>query len=81
MDGEGDWSSNSRVTASVYCFKAVVRSCSIKKVLQKISQTPQEKACARVSFLIKIISFLIKIIIRHFNKNQTLVQVLFCKFC
>ena len=37
--------------AEVQCvaWKAVVRKCSIKKVLLKISQTPQEKACARVS--------------------------------
>ena len=34
--------------------KAVVRKCSVKKVLLKISQNPHENTCARVSFLIKL---------------------------
>ena len=34
--------------------EAVVRRCSIKKVFLEISQNSQEKACARVSFLIKL---------------------------
>ena len=33
--------------------EAVVQSCSVKKVLLKISQNPQENTCARDSFLIK----------------------------
>ena len=32
--------------------KAVVRGCSIEKVLLEFSQNSQEKTCARVSFLI-----------------------------
>ena len=41
--------------AEVQCvaWKPVVWGCSIKKVLLKISQTPQEKACARASFFNK----------------------------
>ena len=34
--------------------KAVVRGCSVKKVLLEISRNSQENTCARVSFLIKV---------------------------
>ena len=34
--------------------KAVARTCSVKKVLLKISQNSQEITGARVSFLIKL---------------------------
>ena len=34
--------------------KAVVRRCSVKKVLLEISRNSQENTCARVSFLIKV---------------------------
>ena len=35
-------------------WKAVVRRCSVKKVLLEISQNSQENTCARDSFLIKL---------------------------
>ena len=34
--------------------EAVVRRCSVKKVLLEMSQNSQENTCARVSFLIKL---------------------------
>ena len=34
--------------------EVVTRSCSVKKVLLKISQNVQESTCARVSFIIKL---------------------------
>ena len=34
--------------------EAVTQRCSVKKVFLEISQNPQENACARVSFLIKL---------------------------
>ena len=34
--------------------EAVVRRCSVKKMLLKILQNPQENTCARVSILIKL---------------------------
>ena len=34
--------------------EAVIRGCSVKKMLLKISQNSQENTCARVSFLIKL---------------------------
>ena len=34
--------------------EAVVQSCSVKKMLLKISQNSRENTCARVSFLIKL---------------------------
>ena len=52
--------------------EAVVRRCSVKKVLLKISQNSQENSCARVSFL----NF-----IKNFIKKETLVQVFSCEFC
>ena len=49
--------------------EAVVLRCSVKKVFWEISQNSRENACARVSFLIKII------------KKETLAQVYICEFC
>ena len=41
----------------------------------KISQNSQENACARVSFLTKLLASL------HFIKKDTLAQVFSCEFC
>ena len=35
--------------------EAVARGCSVKKVFLEISQNSQENACARVSFLIRLL--------------------------
>ena len=50
--------------------EAVPPSCSIKKVLLKISQNSQENTCARVSFSKTC----------YFIKKETLTQVFFCGF-
>ena len=55
-------------------WKAVVRRCSVKKVLLEISQNSQENTCARDSFLIKLqatrVSFLIKLQACNFIKKR-----------
>ena len=48
------------------CEEAVIRRCSLKKVLLEISQNSQENTRARDSFLIK---------------TDTLAQVFSCEFC
>ena len=48
------------------CEEAVIRRCSVKKVLLEISQNSQENTCARDSFLIK---------------TDTLAQLFSCEFC
>ena len=45
-----------------------------KKVFLEISQSSQENACARVSFLIKLKTC-------NFIKKETLAQVFSCEFC
>ena len=50
------------------CTEAVVRRCSVKKVLLKFSQNSLEKRCARVSFLINL-------------PKEILIQVFSCEFC
>ena len=37
------------------CSEPVAQGCSVKKVFLEISQNSQESACARVSFLIKLV--------------------------
>ena len=54
--------------------EAVVRRCSMKKVLLEISQTSPENTCARVSFLINLQAT------GNFIKKETLAQVFSCKF-
>ena len=46
--------------------EAVVRWCSLKKALSKISPNSRENTCVRVSLFIK---------------KETLAQVFYCKFC
>ena len=46
--------------------EAVVRRCSVKKLLIEILQNSQENTCARVSFSLK---------------EETLAQMLSCEFC
>ena len=48
--------------------KAVVQRCSIKSIFLEISESSQENACARVSFLIQL-------------QASGLAQVFSCKFC
>ena len=50
--------------------EAFTRTCSVKKVFLKISQTLEENTCTRVSFLIKFSL-----------KKETLVQVVSSEFC
>ena len=38
--------------------EVVTRSCSVKKVFLRIPQNSQENTCARVSFLIKLNTFI-----------------------
>ena len=54
--------------------EAVVRRCSVKKVFLEISQNSQENTCARVSFLIKLMTC-------NFIKKETRAQVVSCEFC
>ena len=54
--------------------KAVVQTCSVKKVLLESSQNLQENTCARVSFLIKKR-------LCNFIKKEALAQVFSCNFC
>ena len=55
-------------------WKAVVRRCSVKKVLLEIFQNSQENTCDRDSFLIKLqatrVSFLIKLQACNFIKKR-----------
>ena len=50
----------------------ICRKSSVKKLLSEISQKSHENTCARVSFLTKLQTSIIK---------QTLAQVFFCEFC
>ena len=52
--------------------EAVAQRCSVKKVFSEILQSSQENTCARVSFLIKLLSLL---------KKETLAQMLSCEVC
>ena len=54
--------------------EAVVKRCSVKKVLLEISQNSQENNCTRVSFLIKLQAC-------NFIKKETLAQVSSCESC
>ena len=40
--------------ANIALPEAVAQRCCVKRVFLETSQNPQEKACARVSFLIKL---------------------------
>ena len=51
---ENSETDNSRNLMEQQQLEAVARSCSVKKVLLKISQNSQENTCARDSFLIKL---------------------------
>ena len=51
---ENSETDNSRNLMEQQQLEAVARSCSVKKVLLKISQNSQENTCARNSFLIKL---------------------------
>ena len=53
--------------------EAVTRSCSVKKLLLKISRNSQERACARVSLLIKLQTS------GNFIKKEALAQVFSCE--
>ena len=48
------------ISLLVLVSKAVTQTCSARKMFLKISQTSQENSCARVSFLIKLKTFLIE---------------------
>ena len=48
--------------------------CSVRKVLLKISQNPQENTCVRVSVLMKLQAC-------NFIKKEALAQVFPCEFC
>ena len=52
--------------------EAVVRKCSVKNVLLKISQNSQENTCARFSFFFRPATLL---------KKEALPQVFPCEFC
>ena len=54
--------------------ETVARRCSVKKVLQEISQNSHENTCAGVSFLIKLE-------VCNFIKKETVAQVFSCEFC
>ena len=54
--------------------EAVTRSCSVKKLLLKISRNSQERACARVSLLIKLQTS------GNFIKKEALAQVFSYEF-
>ena len=56
--------------------EAVVQSCSVEKVLLKITQNSQENTCARVSFLIKLQAEAC-----NFIKREILAQVFSCEIC
>ena len=56
--------------------ESVVRRCSVKKMLLKLSQNSQENTCAGVSFLIRLQASACNLI-----KKKTLSQVFSCKFC
>ena len=55
---------------------AVAQRSSVKKLLLKISQNPQENTCTRGSFLAKL-----QVEACNFIKKETLAQVFFCEFC
>ena len=55
--------------------EAVVRRCSVKKVLLEISQNSEESACTRVSFFNKVAGLAC-----NFIKKESLAQVFFCEF-
>ena len=57
-------------------FKSSHQKCSIKKVFLQILQNSQENTCARVSFLIKLLVWVLQLI-----KKETLAQVFLCEFC
>ena len=74
----------------LYNWKAVVRRCSVKKVLLEIFQNSQENTCDRDSFLIKLqatrVSFLIKLQTCIFIKKRlwrpaTLLKKALCHRC
>ena len=48
------------ISLLVLVSKAVTQTCSARKMFLKISQTSKENSCARVSFLIKLKTFLIE---------------------
>ena len=54
--------------------EALVKRCSVKKVLLEILQNSQENTCARVSFLIKLQAS------SNFIKKETLENVFSCEF-
>ena len=56
--------------------EVIAYRCSLKKVLQKISENPQENTSARVSSFIKLQADPC-----NFIKKETLAQVFSCEFC
>ena len=54
----------------------VAQRCSVNKVFLEISQSSQENAYVRVSFLIKL-----KASASNSTKKETLTQVFSCEFC
>ena len=62
-------------------YRSSHRRCSLKKVFLKISRNSQENTCARVSFLIKLHTFGLRLKACKFIKKETLAQVFSCEFC
>ena len=55
---------------TVGILEAVIRRCSVKKVLLEIWQNSQQNTRVRISFLMK-----------YFIEKETLAQVISCEFC
>ena len=51
--------------AFVFSTEAVVRRCSVKKMLLEISQNSQENPCARVSFFNKVASLTLATLLKR----------------
>ena len=62
-------------------YRSSHRRCSLKKVFLKISRNSQENTCARVSFLIKLHTFGLRLKACKFIKKETLAQAFSCEFC
>ena len=62
-------------------YRSSHRRCSLKKVFLKTSRNSQENTCARVSFLIKLHTFCLRLKACKFIKKETLAQVFSREFC
>ena len=72
------WNVKCEISGQVQTTKAVVQSCSVKKVFLEILQKSQENICTRVSFLIKL---QVSDLPCSSVKKDTLTQSLSCEFC